>query len=218
MCFGGLVAMEIARRLTARGEQVGFLGFLDTYPHPRFWPPWVRFDYLVLRRIRETWTALRTAPRGTLAAQVAARAAALRRKLAAAANARQPTEAANARSSVVNMPAGLPPAVKAVFEGGVSALEGYQPRPYPGKVSYLMCGYHTYLPHGPAAVWRRLVGSLEVQCGPRSYDPDGPTNAEYVAHWLSERITDAPAPAPAERRGASNAGRVNYSPSSAASV
>ena len=32
MCFGGLVAMEIARRLSERGEPIGLLALLDTYP------------------------------------------------------------------------------------------------------------------------------------------------------------------------------------------
>ena len=36
--FGGLVALEIAHRLTERGDQIGFLGLLETYPHSRFWP------------------------------------------------------------------------------------------------------------------------------------------------------------------------------------
>ncbi len=38
LCFGGLVAMEIARGLSERGERVGLLALLETYPNPRNWP------------------------------------------------------------------------------------------------------------------------------------------------------------------------------------
>ena len=37
--FGGLVAFEMARRLAASGEEVGFLGLLDTLTSPLRWPP-----------------------------------------------------------------------------------------------------------------------------------------------------------------------------------
>ena len=57
MCFGGLVAVEIARRLAERGEPIGLLALLDSYPHPRHWPLRQRLDYFVLRRIRELLSA-----------------------------------------------------------------------------------------------------------------------------------------------------------------
>lgn len=37
--FGGLVAFEMARRLEASGERVGFLGLFDTTMSPLRWPP-----------------------------------------------------------------------------------------------------------------------------------------------------------------------------------
>jgi len=209
MCFGGLVAMEVARRLMARGEPIGLLAFLDTYPHPRFWPLRFRFDYLVLRRIREAWAALRASKREEIISYLASRIAVLLRK---------GMGTATGSRSFVKAPDSLPPAVKAVFGGGIAALETYRPHYYPGTVSYLMCGYHTYLPDGPASAWRRLVGRLEVHCGPRAYDEDGLTNAEYVANWLSDRMQGAPERDVKLRRPAPQPERLDYSPSSAASV
>src|SRR6516162_7590298 len=36
--LGGIVAFEAAHQLRRRHESIAFLGLLDTYPHPRFWP------------------------------------------------------------------------------------------------------------------------------------------------------------------------------------
>jgi acetoacetyl-CoA synthetase len=36
--FGGMVIFEIAHQLMHRSEKISFLGLLDAYPHPRYWP------------------------------------------------------------------------------------------------------------------------------------------------------------------------------------
>ena len=36
--FGGLIAVEMARRLTQADEEVAFLAFIDSYPHPHAFP------------------------------------------------------------------------------------------------------------------------------------------------------------------------------------
>ena len=41
--FGGIIAFEIARQLTARGQQVGLLTMLDTYPRSLPWPVFLEF-------------------------------------------------------------------------------------------------------------------------------------------------------------------------------
>jgi pimeloyl-ACP methyl ester carboxylesterase len=49
--FGGLVAHQMAQRLSARGEHIALLALLDTFPHPRFMPlPW-RMRLFVRRMI-----------------------------------------------------------------------------------------------------------------------------------------------------------------------
>src|SRR4051812_33676875 len=57
--FGGLVALEMAQRLSARGERIALLALLDAFPHPRFMPlPWrirlfVRRMILHARKMRD---------------------------------------------------------------------------------------------------------------------------------------------------------------------
>jgi acetoacetyl-CoA synthetase len=36
--FGGVVIFEVAQQLIQRNETISFLGLLDAYPHPRYWP------------------------------------------------------------------------------------------------------------------------------------------------------------------------------------
>src|SRR5580704_6286036 len=100
------------------------------------------------------------------------------------------TQRGDGARSLIKAPDHLPPTIKAVFEGGIAALDHYRPHYYPGKVSYLTCGYHSYVPHGPAAVWPTLVGQLEVQSVPIDQLLT-PTHPEYVAKWVFERIQDA---------------------------
>ena len=180
MCFGGLVAVEIARRLSNAGEPIGLLAFLDTYPHPRYWPLRLRVNYFVVRRIRESVTALRGLSRHEIVPYFTRQLAALLRKFAGLVSGTQ---------SFLKVPDSLPPAIKAVFEAAIAALANYRPRYYAGKVSFLMCGYHDYLTDGPISVWANLVGELEVQSVP--FEHMDSTHPEYVANWLFDRIQDA---------------------------
>ena len=48
--FGGLIALEMAQRLSEAGKKVALLVLIDTYPHPRFLPPGQRL-WLFSKRI-----------------------------------------------------------------------------------------------------------------------------------------------------------------------
>ena len=181
-CFGGLVAVEIARRLLERGDSIGLLAFLDTYPHPRYWPLGLRANYFLIHRIKEHWLALSEARRHEIVPYITTRLSILFRKFVAL---------VSGTHSFLKAPNSLPPAIKTVYESGIAALVSYHPRYYPGKVSYLMCGYHAYLPHGPTSVWTNLVAQLEVESVPTDAAGVVSVHAEHVAKWLSDRIRDA---------------------------
>jgi thioesterase domain-containing protein len=182
LCFGGIVATEIARRLAERGETISLLAFLDTFPHPRYWSLRLRLDYFVFRRIREAFSALGELRRHEVAPYVSTRLQLLWRKSAALVSRNQ---------SFLKAPDFLPPAIKAVFEGGIAALDHYCPRYYPGKVDFLVCGYHAYPPEAPRAVWGRLVEQLEVQSVPAEHALAASVHAEYVANWLFDRVQES---------------------------
>jgi amino acid adenylation domain-containing protein len=176
MCFGGLVAIEIANRLMERGEAIGLLVLLDTYPNPKYWPLSFKIEHFVIRRITESLATLRRLGHREAVAFVAEKCKSLFRKV---------TAQLSGGGAFIKVPDTLPPAVRAVFAGCVTASENYRPSYFPGKVTYLMCGYHTYMTDGPTAVWSRLVGELEVHHAPIMMRP------EYVGDWLFDRIQDA---------------------------
>ena len=175
MCFGGLVALEIARRLLESGESIGLLALIDTYPHPRDWPLRLRFEYSVINRLQETLSDLSGLSRHEVLPYMVTKLGRGLRKLR--------TLMSGTRS--LKAPDTLAPAVKAVYDAGIAALAKYRPQYYPGKVSYLMCGYHVYLPHGPSGVWSKLVGQLKVDVAPVLTQP------KYVADWLFNQIQES---------------------------
>jgi amino acid adenylation domain-containing protein len=59
--FGGLVAFEIARRLSETGNEVALVGLFDTMPSPLRWP--LRAWLSLVRRILRFAASLRAAPR-----------------------------------------------------------------------------------------------------------------------------------------------------------
>jgi acyl-coenzyme A synthetase/AMP-(fatty) acid ligase/thioesterase domain-containing protein/acyl carrier protein len=60
--FGGLVAFEIARRLSESGDQVGFVGLFDTMMSPLRWPPSAWLSILRWRIPRLPMAAMRSLP------------------------------------------------------------------------------------------------------------------------------------------------------------
>ncbi|MGA3003029.1 MAG: thioesterase domain-containing protein, partial [Acetobacteraceae bacterium] len=203
LCFGGVVAVEIARRLAERGESIGLLAFLDTFPHPRYWPLRQRLDYFVIRRIRESLAALTELRRHEVGSYVSTRLRLLLHKSAALVSGNQ---------SFLKVPDYLPPAIKAVFEGGIAALNHYCPRYYAGKVNFLVCGYHAYPPESPRAVWGRLFEQLEVQSVPAEHAEVASDHAEYVGQWLFDRIQGAMGPIVTPRSAAPMEGGLDSRP------
>jgi enterobactin synthetase component F len=175
VCFGGLVALEIARRLSERGEPIGLLAFLDTYPASRYWPRRLRVGFVIIRII-EVLTELKTLGRREIVPYLTTKLRVLLRKFAARLSGSQ---------LLPKAPDFLPDESKAVYDACVAALANYEPLYYPDKVSYLMLGYHVYSPKAPTSVWTRLVEQLKVDIAPYESQP------EYTANWLFDRVADS---------------------------
>jgi amino acid adenylation domain-containing protein len=183
LCFGGLVAMEIARDLSERGERVGLLALLETYPNARNWPLRFILNALIVQPFKKHWSTLRAGSYGQAVGHIVTLLGLSLRKLA--------TLASRGPSSLLGTDDSLPPAAKAVLEGGIAAIENYRPRFYPGKVNYLKCETNTLLPDDPRPVWGKLVQEIEVQSVPGDHTQMVSTHAGEVADWLSHRIQDS---------------------------
>jgi acetoacetyl-CoA synthetase len=141
--FGGLVAMELARRLQVEGETIALLGFIDSFPHPRRFPPRVRMA-VRLRMARDTF---RTLP-------FAAACRAVFAKLRGRGNWGKPSidfaeHGANAA------------AIQLVYDRSIAALNRYRPRHYPGVVAFFLPAA-SIVPVAPHRVWGKFVARLTL--------------------------------------------------------
>jgi acetoacetyl-CoA synthetase len=178
-CFGGLVAIEIARCLLARGQDIGLLVGLDTFLHPRFWPLRLRIAYFSPRFVRYFMASLSANRFRNIFVRIG--------------NAHRMIAGMAQGNVSLTSPETLPPAAKAVFQAAVAAQAEYKPRYYPGKVSFLMCGYHGFMPNAHSLAWRRWVGGLEERSLPAECVQTESRRAEYVASWIFDRLSRRPA-------------------------
>ena len=162
-CFGGLVAVEIARRLLEAGEDVALLALLDARPHQRFLP---------LSRLFAYW-------RGRMYDRTYARAAALAQLPLREAVPYVLNRLWEAREPVLS--GGL----SVVFEAASIAWHRYRPRYYHGTITLLKCDkpgtpWQTY-----ADFWAALADKLIVHIVPGDHLDIIRTHAESLGRQLS---------------------------------
>jgi len=163
--MGGLVALEIARTLIAKREDVGLLVMIDSYPH------WRR-----LARGQQ-WRVLRQ--------RVARRALAARERLTQ--SLRRKRDSGDQRSAVE---APITKAMRRVAKCSYLALRRYQPRFYEGKVQFMRAKVVTIFPEDPAAVWGPLLGQLEIETVPGDHHELLTTHVGSLAASLSRLLLD----------------------------
>jgi acetoacetyl-CoA synthetase len=183
-CFGGIVALELARRMLARGERIGLLAVLDSFPHPKFWPLRHKMRYFpIFLRVNDLAAKLRARPFREIPYNVSEWLTTARGRIARFVRREE--------YFVDGPPEWLHPAAKAVFQAASVAYEQCSPSYYPGKVDFLMCGYHAFAPGAHSALWRKWLGEYEEGCL-RAEDAERESRrAESVASWLTDRIQHA---------------------------
>ncbi|WOJ90923.1 alpha/beta fold hydrolase [Methylocapsa polymorpha] len=145
--FGGLVAMEMAHRLSQAGEKIAFLAFLDSCPDRPYWPLISRLT--VLRRITEHRAAklLKTPPRAIYSHAITW----LRRRFGL---------------EQVSGPSLLLP-VKRVSQAHWAARARYRPRYYDGTITFFRAKtFYFMVPENPARIWRKLSREFELHLVP----------------------------------------------------
>jgi acetoacetyl-CoA synthetase len=153
--FGGLVALEMAQRLSKEGETIAFLGMLDTYPHPRFWPLACHMNALS-RVARRHAVALMHMAFGDVVPFLMERFAHL--SVYFGLRSVSPRNAGTSRSSQ--------PSLQLVFDYADVAWTQYRPRFYRGNVTFLRAEVCLRFPEDPFAMWGKLVGKLDVHTVP----------------------------------------------------
>lgn len=179
--LGGLVTLEIARRLSEIGERVALLALLESYPARR---------YISLeQRLR-------------LAVRVALRHASSMLQLPvpdAVAYLLRPSERLSHFSRdehgrlYRHPPTGVwsTAAMQRVRDSGYLALLRYQPRYYDGKIAFVGARDPSEFPDNPVAVWGKLVGKLTVETTPGDHFGIITTHFEELATVLSRYLREA---------------------------
>lgn len=177
---GGLVAMEMAQRLRAAGDDVPLLVLLDTYPSRAVWPLRCHADVLGRQAGRALWALLRTGPRSLLV-EIGRRFSSLAGYLSASG------------VSVLRAPPlvaeGVSAASRRVHLASYNAGEAYRPVPYPGKVLFIQPAEVPDLePRRPGQVWDRLLSDFEVCRVPGTHLGLVDDGAAATAAAISDRL------------------------------
>ncbi|MGH9735275.1 MAG: alpha/beta fold hydrolase [Candidatus Acidiferrales bacterium] len=160
--FGGLIALEIARRLRESGETVGMLAMIDAYPHQSRLRAAQRYESY-LQRLRDR----------------------LRRALGNA------TSTSTAQQSQELSERICGSAIRPVTEAARLALRRYIPTPYSGKVEFVTAQIKTVFPENPVATWRPFVREFSIETVPGTHHGMLQTSAATLASGLARHVTEA---------------------------
>lgn len=160
--FGGLVAVEIARRLQRLGQGTSLLILMDAFAHPKTWPFRSRARVFLRRSLVRSIQAVRQ-PRQRGMPMLRVAAGRVRQQLSGSANGSQ----LRRRQWQLEMNPDMPPSLLKVREAASEALAAYVPRFFAGKVTFLKAARRDLdFPLDPAPIWRHLVRELDVHTVP----------------------------------------------------
>ncbi|MGC2060794.1 MAG: alpha/beta fold hydrolase [Candidatus Sulfotelmatobacter sp.] len=157
--FGGLVALEMAQRLTAEGKHIQLLVLVDAYPHPRQMSGRQRLRLGMQRTKRRISQMSQQSFPDAIAYFVGG----LKRRLGLAAG-----HAGNSHFPDAS-PLSLAQTTLQVKRKAYVALARYRPRPYRGKIKFLKSESDEYFPGDPMPVWEHLVADFEVETVPGTH-------------------------------------------------
>jgi acetoacetyl-CoA synthetase len=159
--FGGLVALEVALLLTKSGEQPALLAFLESYPHPQYWPLSVRL-HLIGRLAKRRAAILLHSPLREFASYLAVRGSSMIRRV------NNGRESGNGSGEAVfgwfryAAPQTAPPQVRQIYEDTIGAFRQYRPKFYSGKVTFFLPQNSRHPRKNPVRMWRNWITEVEV--------------------------------------------------------
>lgn len=174
--FGGLIAMEMARRLKAQGQSIGALILIDAYAHPFTWPVLSRLKMKLRRSAHLFGRALGRSPRETLEL--------LRARM------KPKSASARLREWLLDQNPSLPAPLLRVREAGGMALLAYRPKPYAGRITFLNAKRRdSEFPDDPKRIWRRLALDIEFRTIPGGHRTIVTEYAEAAAAAITECLS-----------------------------
>jgi acetoacetyl-CoA synthetase len=216
--FGGLVALEIARKLAAEGEQIGLLAMLDSFPHPSTWPLRAKFvAFLRQMNVYFSFTVWHRLIRREIYKLRGRSPLAIARRLCRGAVRAVTLPADILGTAWVYDLAGRAPkpaemllpldraavtaenydTIEAVIAAARRAFRAYRPAPYRGSLLVVHATLRQVIPFDPKAVWRHLVGRLTVIDLPTDHQALVRNDCKPTADCLTRAIDAALAQLPA---------------------
>jgi thioesterase domain-containing protein/acyl carrier protein len=179
--FGGLVALEMARRLMRQGQETAILILIDAYAHPNTWPLMSRLKM----RVRRSFHLGRQYLRAPLYKSVPAVLARLR-------DAHNKDAKARLRDWLFDQNPDLPAPLLRVREAGSIALSMYVPIYYPGKIVFLKASRpDPEFPDDPERIWSPLVAGMEIHIVPGRHRTMVTNHPDALADRLSACVLAA---------------------------
>lgn len=180
--FGGLLALEMAQRLSREGKEIALLAMMGTYTHPRYFPLGQRLRLMAKRTRHRISFSTRTPIRGSFSHF----ARALRRRWRLArAHHRTPTPETSGLSL------SFAETLLRVEASDMVALAHYRPRFYAGKIRFVRPEADHYYPSDPAPLWKGLAAELEVDTVPGDHVGIVDTHFESLAAVLTRYVKEA---------------------------
>ncbi len=181
--FGGLVALEMAQRMTERGKKVALLVLLDAFPHPRFMPAPQRLRLFAKRMKNHA----RQMSQMSVLSALSYFAKGVMRRLhfpGAIHESQRPPEEL-----------GLPfaeTALRRVNQKAYLAYSRYQPRFYRGKIKFVATQTQSFFPGHPVTIWGKLAAELDVEVIPGNHLNIVTTEFEALAAVLTRYLKQVP--------------------------
>lgn len=163
--LGGLVALEMARTLNVKGQQVALLLMMDSYPDIQFLTKSQRLRLSAQRMIQRVLNFAR--PKGT------------RIRLGGL-----PSQDAISTFA---------PAFDQVRDAAFRALRQYKPEFYRGAVKFIRAAEVTEFPSNPSAIWSGLMSKFEVDTAPGDHLGMLTNHYESLASFLNRYLEEAAA-------------------------
>lgn len=189
--FGGLLAIEVARRLKQAGEEIRLLFLIDSYAHPVTWP---RLSLLKVRARRAGTLALsrlRRSPLENIAVLLALAGLRTKARVSECFDTQLPPELRK-RSWLLKTKPNLPLPLLQTRLSTELALSRYRPSYYDGDAVFLKARRpDPHFPTDPKRVWRKLLARLTVQICPGSHLTIVSDHAADVAARINACIREA---------------------------
>jgi acetoacetyl-CoA synthetase len=177
--FGGLVALEMAQRLSGSRKQVGLLVLVDAYPHPRYLSAGQRLRLSVQRAGRHISEMTQKPLIGAVSYFIGR----LERRLRFAGVHGGKRLPETSRLS-------LGQTTLHVKDKAYVALAHYRPRAYSGEIKFVKSQSDTYFPSDPVPVWANLAGTFEVETVAGNHLNMVTTHYEQLAEVLTRYVRE----------------------------